>query len=133
VWLTDTHPEQAASLLPAGPDLFGHFYFRFGLDASPAEVKASIEEYLESRDPLVGMYVCSKGSNPVVTHVWDVREDGTVTRVSGETGEALPAGTWSRDNGRLFTNFEGGMTWFQVGDGRLVIPGQWACTATIPG
>jgi hypothetical protein len=125
-WLRQTHPEQVDHLLPTGPDLFGHFYFRFG--ASPDEIGASIEEYLESRDPLVGTYICSEDGNPEVTHVWEVREDGTITRVSGETGETLPAGTWSRDNGRVLTNFEGGMTWFAIQGDRLVIPGGWACT-----
>jgi hypothetical protein len=127
-WLKETHPEQAGRLLPTGPDPFGHFYFRFGLDASPNEIGASIDEYLESRDPLVGTYVCSEDGNSDVTHLWDAREDGTITRFSGETGETLPAGTWSRDNGRLLTNFEGGMPWFGIQGDRLVIPGGWACT-----
>ena len=94
-WLNETHPEQAASLLPTGPDLFGHFYFRFGLDANPAEIEASIEEYVESRDPLVGTYVCSEAGNPVSAHTWDLREDGTIIRGPDETGQAQPAGTWS--------------------------------------
>ena len=130
-WLRETHPEQADHLLPTGPDLFGHWYFRFGLDASPNEMGASIEEYLESRDPLVGTYVCSEGGNPDNTDLWDVLEDGTITRASGETGEALPAGTWSRDNGRLLTTFGGGMTWFAIDGDRLVGPGgllAWTCT-----
>jgi hypothetical protein len=127
-WLRVTHPEQADDLLPTGPDPFAHYYFRFGLGASPDEIGASIEEHLESRDPLVGTYVCSEDGKPDVTHLWDVREDGTITRVVGETGEALPAGTWSRDNGRLLTNFEGGMTWFEIQGDRFVIPGGWACT-----
>lgn len=46
-WLSETHPEQADDLLPTGPDFFGHFYFRFGLDASPDEIGASIREYVE--------------------------------------------------------------------------------------
>jgi hypothetical protein len=66
--LRETHPDQAVRLLPAGPDVFAHYYFRFGLDASPDEIGASIEEYLESRDPLVGTYVCSEDWNPDVTH-----------------------------------------------------------------
>jgi len=48
-WLQETHPAQAARLLPSGPDLLGHMYFRFGLDASPEEIGDSIREYLESR------------------------------------------------------------------------------------
>jgi hypothetical protein len=48
-WLRETHPAQAAGLLPSGPDLFGHMYFRFGLDASPDEIGESIREYLELR------------------------------------------------------------------------------------
>jgi hypothetical protein len=48
-WLRKTHPEQAERLLPNGPDLFGHFYFRFALDASPEEIGASIREYVASR------------------------------------------------------------------------------------
>jgi hypothetical protein len=48
-WLRETHPAQADRLLPTGPDLFGHMYFRFGLDASPDEIKTSIREYLETR------------------------------------------------------------------------------------
>lgn len=48
-WLRETHPVQAARLLPSGEDLFGHFYFRFGLDASPEEIGDSISEYLETR------------------------------------------------------------------------------------
>ena len=48
-WLSETHPEKADRLLPTGPDIFGHFYFRFGLDASPDEIGASIREYLASR------------------------------------------------------------------------------------
>jgi len=48
-WLRETHPEQAERLLPSGPDIFGHFYFRFALDASPEEIGASIREYLASR------------------------------------------------------------------------------------
>jgi hypothetical protein len=47
-WLREIHPEQAGRLLPTGPDLFGHFYFRFGLDASTDEIGASIREYLAS-------------------------------------------------------------------------------------
>ena len=46
-WLRATHPTEADRLLPTGPDLFGHFYFRFGLDASPEEIGRSIREYLE--------------------------------------------------------------------------------------
>ena len=61
MWLLETHPDQADRLLPTGPDLFGHFYFRFGLDATPVEIRASIDEYLQSQDPLVGTYVCSDG------------------------------------------------------------------------
>jgi hypothetical protein len=49
-WLRQTHPDQAARLLPTGPDLFGWHFFRFGLDASPSEIRASIIEYLESTD-----------------------------------------------------------------------------------
>ena len=45
-WVRETHPEQADRLLPTGPDLFGHFYFRFG-HATPAEIRASIDEYLQ--------------------------------------------------------------------------------------
>jgi hypothetical protein len=129
-WLRANHLEQADRLLPTGPDLFGHFYFRFDL-SSPDEIGASIREYLASRDPLVGTYVCSEDGNPDVTHLWDVREDGTITRVSGERGEALPAGTWTRDNGRLVTNFQGGMTWWAINGDRLVGPGPggWTCTA----
>jgi hypothetical protein len=130
-WLRQTHAEQADRLLPTGPDEFGHFYFRFGPDASPEEIGASIREYLESRDPLVGTYVCSEAGNPEVTDLWDVREDGAITRASGETGEALSAGTWSRDHGRVLTDFEGGMTWFEIQEDRLVIPGGWACTPSI--
>jgi len=48
-WLRETHPEQADRLLPNGPDPFGYWYFRFGLDASPAEIGASIREYVVSR------------------------------------------------------------------------------------
>jgi hypothetical protein len=127
-WLRETDPEQANGLLPTGPDLFAHYYFRFGLDASPEEIRASIDAYLESRDPLVGTYVCSEDGNPDVTDLWDVREDGTITRVSGETGEALAAGTWSRDSGLFLTTFGGGMTWFEIRGHRLVAPGGWACT-----
>jgi hypothetical protein len=50
-WLRGTHPEQADRLLPTGPDLIGHFYFRFGLDASPDEIAASIREYVEEVGP----------------------------------------------------------------------------------
>ena len=129
-WLRKADPRQADRLLPTGPDLFGHFYFRFGLDASPDEIGASIDEYLQSRDSLVGTYVCSEEETPGVTHLWDVREDGTITRRSGQTGEALPAGTWSRDGGRLLTTFEGGATSFESRGLRLVVPGGWACTRT---
>lgn len=45
-WLRETHPLQAARLLPSGPDIFGWMYFRFGLDASPDEIGASIDHYL---------------------------------------------------------------------------------------
>ena len=45
-WLRTTHPDQAAHLLPSGPDIFGHMYFRFGLDVSPDEIAASIREFL---------------------------------------------------------------------------------------
>jgi hypothetical protein len=48
-WLRETHPSQADSLLPSGPDFFGWMYFRFGLDASPDEIGASIDEYLAAR------------------------------------------------------------------------------------
>jgi hypothetical protein len=48
-WLRETHPAQAARLLPSGPDLFGHMYFRFGLDASLDEIGDSIREYIETR------------------------------------------------------------------------------------
>jgi hypothetical protein len=128
-WLRETHPEQADHLLPTGPDLFGHWYFRFGLDASPDEIGASIAEYSQSRDPIVGSYVCSEDGNPDVTHLWDVREDGTIMRVSGDTREALSAGTWSRRNGRFFTDFQGGMTFFTIDGDRLIGPaGAWTCT-----
>jgi hypothetical protein len=48
-WLRETHPEQADRLLPSGPDLFGHMYFRLSLDASEAEIGDSISEFLETR------------------------------------------------------------------------------------
>lgn len=48
-WLRETRPEQAERLLPDGPDIFGWMYFRFGLDANPEEIGASIHEYLASR------------------------------------------------------------------------------------
>lgn len=124
-WLRETDPEQADRLLLAVPDVFEHHYFRFG--GSLDEIGASIREYLESRDPLVGTYVCSENGNPDSTHFWDVREDGTITRSSDETGEAQPAGTWSRDGGQLLTTFGGGMTWFEIRGDRLVV-GSWACT-----
>ena len=113
------------------PDEFGHFYFRFGPDASPEESEPPSASIWKAEDPLVGTYVCSEAGNPEVTDLWDVREDGAITRASGETGEALSAGTWSRDHGRVLTDFEGGMTWFEVQEDRLVIPGGWACTPSI--
>lgn len=48
-WLRQTRPEQAERLLPDGPDIFGWMYFRFGLDANPEEIEASIREYAASR------------------------------------------------------------------------------------
>lgn len=48
-WLRETHPEQAERLLPTGPDVFAHYYFRFGLGADPAEIRASIREYVARR------------------------------------------------------------------------------------
>lgn len=47
-WLRQTHPEQVDRLLPSGPDMFGHMYFRFGSE-SEAEIGDSISEYLETR------------------------------------------------------------------------------------
>ena len=48
-WLKQTRPEQAARLLPDGPDVFGWMYFRFGLDVTPEAIGASIREYVASR------------------------------------------------------------------------------------
>ena len=48
-WLRDTHPAQAARLLPSGPDKFGWMYFRFSVDSTPEEIGDSINEYLEAR------------------------------------------------------------------------------------
>jgi hypothetical protein len=45
-WLRDTHPEQADRLLPKGPDVFAHYYFRFW--GPPDEIGASIREYVAS-------------------------------------------------------------------------------------
>ncbi len=128
-WLRDAHPDRAARMLPSGPDVFAHYYFRIWGDASPEEIRDSIDEYLESRDPLFGTYVCSEGGNPASAHTWEVREDGTIIRGPDESGEAGPAGTWSRDNGRLLTTFGGGITWFVISGDRLVGPGgDWTCT-----
>ncbi len=107
-----------------GPSGLAESSARVPLEPTPSATLS--DEYVESRDALVGTYVCSEDGTDV-THLWDVREDGTITRVSGETGEALPAGTWSRDHGRLLTTFQGGMTWFDIQEDRLVI-GRWACS-----
>jgi hypothetical protein len=41
----------------------------------------------------------------------------------------LSAGTWSRRNGRFFTDFQGGMTFFTIDGDRLIRPaGAWTCT-----
>ena len=48
-WLRETHPTQVDRLLNPGPYLFEQFYFAFGLDASPEEIGASINEYLKAR------------------------------------------------------------------------------------
>jgi hypothetical protein len=65
-----------------------------------------------------------------VTELWDVREDGTVTRASGETGEVLPPGTWTIDtNNDVVFVFEGAINWYSMQEDRLVEHGGgWACT-----
>ena len=129
-WLRETHPEQADRLLPTGPDLFGHYYFRFGLDASPAEIGASIEEYLESRDPLVGTYVCSEAGNPDSAHTGTCEKTGRSPEVPMRRDKRNPRERGPGISGRLFTNFEGGMTWFAIQGDRLVL-GAWTCTPGI--
>jgi Tol biopolymer transport system component len=82
-------------------------------------------------DPPVGTYFCSGDpSTPDVTELWDVREDGTVTRASGETGEVLPPGTWTIDtNNDVVFVFEGAINWYSMQEDRLVEHGGgWACT-----
>lgn len=47
VWVREAHPEEAVHLVPdPGGDLFPQPYFLFALDATPAEIGASIREYL---------------------------------------------------------------------------------------
>lgn len=131
LWLEEVHPEEAAGL-SSGGSLIWNFYFRYHYEMAEA-IGTRIQEYLESRDPLIGTYVCSEGGSAGNTDLWDVRDDGTITRASGETGGALPAGTWSRYNGMLVTNFEGGMTWFAIARDRLVGPGGLSAWTCIPG
>jgi hypothetical protein len=64
-WLSETHPQQADGLLVTSQELFlfPTFYFPYRLEDA-AEIGASIEEYVESRDPIVGTSVCSEETDP---------------------------------------------------------------------
>ena len=79
-------------------------------------------------DSPVGTYVCSEPGIPDVTERWNVREDGTITLASGETGEVLGTARWSLDNGgRVVVIDDGAITWFSF-QGDRIFTGSWSCT-----
>lgn len=80
---------------------------------------------------IAGTYNCTGETDPQSpTEVWELIDDGTVTRASGETGEAFPAGTWSVEGDSGMVTFEGEEDAFTIEGDRLVFGGPegWACT-----